>query len=33
MLPGLGHFCPSDDPVRFNAAVLPVLEEALAKQG
>jgi pimeloyl-ACP methyl ester carboxylesterase len=31
MLEGLGHFCPSDDPVRFNAAVLPFLDEALAK--
>jgi pimeloyl-ACP methyl ester carboxylesterase len=31
-LPGLGHFCPSDDPVRFNAAVLPILEEAVNRQ-
>lgn len=30
LLPGLGHFAPSDDPERFCAAITPILDEVLA---
>ena len=30
-LPDLGHFAPCDDPVGFNEAILPVLDEVIAK--
>jgi pimeloyl-ACP methyl ester carboxylesterase len=30
-LEGLGHFAPCDDPVGFNGAVLPILDEIIAK--
>jgi pimeloyl-ACP methyl ester carboxylesterase len=30
MLPGLGHFAPSDDPEAFCAAIVPILDEVLA---
>ena len=30
MLPGLGHFAPSDDPEAFCAAITPILDEVLA---
>ncbi|MBW8910851.1 MAG: alpha/beta hydrolase [Sphingomonas sp.] len=29
-LPGLGHFAPSDDPVRFCEAIIPILDEIVA---
>jgi pimeloyl-ACP methyl ester carboxylesterase len=32
-LEGLGHFAPCDDPVAFNEAILPVLDEVIAKTG
>jgi pimeloyl-ACP methyl ester carboxylesterase len=28
VLEGLSHFAPSDDPVGFNQAILPILREA-----
>jgi len=31
ILPGLGHFAPCDDPIAFNEAILPVLDEVIAK--
>jgi len=30
-LPGLGHFAPSDDPVRFCDAIIPILDEIVAR--
>jgi pimeloyl-ACP methyl ester carboxylesterase len=30
VLPGLGHFAPSDDPVRFCEAIIPILDEIVA---
>ena len=30
-LPDLGHFAPCDDPVGFNEAILPILDEVIAK--
>ncbi|MQA34934.1 alpha/beta fold hydrolase [Modestobacter roseus] len=32
-LPDLGHFAPCDDPVGFNEAILPVLDEVIARAG
>jgi pimeloyl-ACP methyl ester carboxylesterase len=29
VLPGIGHFAPTDEPVLFNAAVIPILDEIL----
>lgn len=31
VLPGLGHFAPSDDPVRFCEAIVPILDEIVAR--
>jgi pimeloyl-ACP methyl ester carboxylesterase len=33
VLPGLGHFAPSDDPVRFCEAIVPILDEVVARCG
>jgi len=30
-LPGLGHFAPCDDPIAFSEAIVPVLDEIIAK--
>jgi hypothetical protein len=30
VLPGLGHFAPSDDPELFCATITPILDEVLA---
>ncbi|WP_052658967.1 alpha/beta fold hydrolase [Streptomyces sp. MNU77] len=32
-VPGLGHFAPCDDPVGFNDAIVPILDEVIAKAG
>jgi pimeloyl-ACP methyl ester carboxylesterase len=32
-LKALGHFAPSDDPVAFNEAMIPILDEIIAKAG
>ena len=31
VLPGLGHFAPADDPVRFCEAIIPILDEVLSQ--
>lgn len=31
VLPGLGHFAPADDPVRFCEAIIPILDEILER--
>jgi pimeloyl-ACP methyl ester carboxylesterase len=32
-LPGLGHFAPSDDPIGFGDAIVPILDEVLERAG